>query len=493
MKNMAGYKMEHFKEKSFYEVNEMFDKAYKQVTSFVPMDSVMGKERTKRAGLNLQEESSKRQKTGEVSRSAAEQQELDDLVKLWSLVQEKFNSTEPTYDKERELWVELKRVDIYMLVEREYLLSRGTLTLMLVAKLLVDEDSEIARELIRKIVMQTAEVKITTAEVKITTDQVIRYLKLGSTELYRQIANLGIRVSTTVGFGFGFDEYDCVIQDLKKENVLGTGSEFGGLYVLGHPSYQVWSILKDRLGLSKPTHAMPCEVIFDEKKLGSSYASSDYITKSSTNSISGRTRSMCERRCCTLLSLEDPNSVEVKHTDMGCLPPKEYLSSTVMNFRIILLNVSARLTIVEGDGDMNKMYDMTENIDEFDERVKSKLKTHEKRKLEACSMSPQELVEWAEQQAGTPYLRTPPLKPRRKCIEFPCKNLFADFLHCDSVADEVELHDDWKYEGLSVDGYIDVVGSSKCCDLVHESVGYNGHSLPNMDKECFSNDVLDAV
>nr|GEU29625.1 hypothetical protein [Tanacetum cinerariifolium] len=29
----------------------------------------------------------------------------------------------------------------------------------------------------------------------------------------------------------GFDEYDCIIQDLKKENILGTGSEAGGLYV----------------------------------------------------------------------------------------------------------------------------------------------------------------------------------------------------------------------------------------------------------------------
>ncbi|GKF69664.1 hypothetical protein Tco_0202721, partial [Tanacetum coccineum] len=29
----------------------------------------------------------------------------DDLVMLWSLVKEKFNSTEPTYDKEREIWV----------------------------------------------------------------------------------------------------------------------------------------------------------------------------------------------------------------------------------------------------------------------------------------------------------------------------------------------------------------------------------------------------
>ncbi|GKA69294.1 hypothetical protein Tco_0775358 [Tanacetum coccineum] len=32
------------------------------------------------------------------------------LVKLWSLVKEKLNSTEPTEDKEREIWVELKRL-----------------------------------------------------------------------------------------------------------------------------------------------------------------------------------------------------------------------------------------------------------------------------------------------------------------------------------------------------------------------------------------------
>ncbi|GKB15291.1 hypothetical protein Tco_0849214 [Tanacetum coccineum] len=31
----------------------------------------------------------------------------EDLVKLWSLVKEKFNSTEPTEDKEREIYVEL--------------------------------------------------------------------------------------------------------------------------------------------------------------------------------------------------------------------------------------------------------------------------------------------------------------------------------------------------------------------------------------------------
>ncbi|GJU22609.1 hypothetical protein Tco_1155951 [Tanacetum coccineum] len=33
----------------------------------------------------------------------------DDLVMLWNLVKERFSSTEPTDDKDRTLWVELKR------------------------------------------------------------------------------------------------------------------------------------------------------------------------------------------------------------------------------------------------------------------------------------------------------------------------------------------------------------------------------------------------
>nr|GEY43602.1 hypothetical protein [Tanacetum cinerariifolium] len=103
----------------------------------------------------------------------------------------RFNSTEPTDNKEREIWVELKRlfkpdtddellklqnhihdltwrlydscgvhhvstedvIDVYMMVEKEYPLSRGVLTLMLVAKLLVEQDNEMSIELLRKIFM----------------------------------------------------------------------------------------------------------------------------------------------------------------------------------------------------------------------------------------------------------------------------------------------------------------------------------------------------
>ncbi|GKF94262.1 hypothetical protein Tco_0283962, partial [Tanacetum coccineum] len=77
----------------------------------------------------------------------------------------------------------------------------------------------------------------------------------------------------------------------------------------------------------------------------------------------------------------------------------------------------------------------------------------EKRKLDACSMSPHELVEWEQQEA----------------------------------VDELVLHDDWQYKVLAVD---DVGGSSKHYDLLHENFVYNGHSLLNIDKERFSNNVV---
>nr|GEV23180.1 putative ribonuclease H-like domain-containing protein [Tanacetum cinerariifolium] len=152
----------------------------------------------------LTQESSKRQKIEEGSESVKEpkdkegdelsQEELQQMmIILWSLVKERFNSTEPTEDKEREIWVELKRqfepdpddelrklqknmhdpltrrlydtcgvhhvfikggVDIYMVVEREYPLSRRVLTLMLVVKLIADQQLEMANELLRKIFMQ---------------------------------------------------------------------------------------------------------------------------------------------------------------------------------------------------------------------------------------------------------------------------------------------------------------------------------------------------
>ncbi|GJQ91202.1 hypothetical protein Tco_0002341 [Tanacetum coccineum] len=113
----------------------------------------------------------------------------DDLVKLWSLVQERHNSSGLTEDKEIELWVELKMLfepnaehllelqkymhdplkwwlydmcvvhhvstekgqDIFMLVEQDYPLTKGLATLMLCNKLRVNQQSEMANELLIKI------------------------------------------------------------------------------------------------------------------------------------------------------------------------------------------------------------------------------------------------------------------------------------------------------------------------------------------------------
>ncbi|GJZ96139.1 hypothetical protein Tco_0668473, partial [Tanacetum coccineum] len=114
----------------------------------------------------------------------------EDLDKLWSLVKERFNSPGLTDDKEKELWIELKRLfepddtdtlwklqrymhdplkwwlydtygvhhvsterghDIFILVEKDYPLTTALMTLMLCNKLRVDQYSKMADELLQKI------------------------------------------------------------------------------------------------------------------------------------------------------------------------------------------------------------------------------------------------------------------------------------------------------------------------------------------------------
>ncbi|GJW45364.1 hypothetical protein Tco_0074163 [Tanacetum coccineum] len=104
----------------------------------------------------LDQESSKRQKTDESLELTEEprDKEADEL----RFTLKALGSTGRSSELEIILSVHHvsteKGIDIYMLVEKEYPLSRGTLTLMLVVKLLVDQDNEMSRELLRKIFMQ---------------------------------------------------------------------------------------------------------------------------------------------------------------------------------------------------------------------------------------------------------------------------------------------------------------------------------------------------
>ncbi|GJZ35719.1 putative ribonuclease H-like domain-containing protein [Tanacetum coccineum] len=171
--------------------------------SIKQLKSLSFEQRLKRACQKVFEETAKRQNIEEASGSGEEQssekeKELskEELQKLMMIVPveevysgERFGSTEPTDDKERALWVELERLfepntddllelqrymhdpltwrlydtcgvhhvstevglDIFMLVEKDYPMIRGLLTLMLVNKLQVDQHSEMADELLGKI------------------------------------------------------------------------------------------------------------------------------------------------------------------------------------------------------------------------------------------------------------------------------------------------------------------------------------------------------
>ncbi|GJW02449.1 hypothetical protein Tco_1561305 [Tanacetum coccineum] len=189
IKHMGSHTLQQLKRLSFDELKALLETTIRRVQTFHPIESEGDKivhELTtgslkRGAEVELDHEGSNKQKTNEASG--------DDLDKLWSLVKERFSSTDPTDDKERTLWVELKRLfepdtddilwklqryvhdpltwrlydicgvhdvstdrghDIFMLVEKDYPLTRGLLTLMLYNKLQVDQYLEMADELLRK-------------------------------------------------------------------------------------------------------------------------------------------------------------------------------------------------------------------------------------------------------------------------------------------------------------------------------------------------------
>ncbi|GJT88392.1 hypothetical protein Tco_1070109 [Tanacetum coccineum] len=97
-------KMLQLKRLSFDEIKSLFEATMKRVNTFTLMESDVDRTVPKIAAR-----STKRAAEEELGQQSSKSQK-DDLVKLWSLVQERFNTTEPTKDKEIEIWVELKRL-----------------------------------------------------------------------------------------------------------------------------------------------------------------------------------------------------------------------------------------------------------------------------------------------------------------------------------------------------------------------------------------------
>nr|GEV15603.1 hypothetical protein [Tanacetum cinerariifolium] len=167
LKSHSGWKTKHFKGMTLEEIREKFIPVWKQIEDFVPMASKEEGERMKRKGLRLEQESAKKMKTSdEVSEEDLKEMmqlvpveevyvealqvkhpiiywEIDsegqrnywkiirlgghtavyqlfvdmvkhfdreDLNQLWTLVKETLSIKQATSDKEKELWVELKRL-----------------------------------------------------------------------------------------------------------------------------------------------------------------------------------------------------------------------------------------------------------------------------------------------------------------------------------------------------------------------------------------------
>nr|GEW48944.1 hypothetical protein [Tanacetum cinerariifolium] len=140
LKSHSGWKTKHFKGMILEEIREKFIPVWKQIEDFVPMASKEEEERMKRKGLRLEQESTKKMKTSEeISKEDLKEMmqlvpvekiirlgghtavyqffvdmlkhfDREDLNQLWTLVKETLSIRQATGDKEKELWVELKRL-----------------------------------------------------------------------------------------------------------------------------------------------------------------------------------------------------------------------------------------------------------------------------------------------------------------------------------------------------------------------------------------------
>nr|GEZ63257.1 hypothetical protein [Tanacetum cinerariifolium] len=202
LKSHAGWKARHFNGITLEEIKEKFDPVWKQFQDFIPIGSKEEAERFKRKWVRLEQDSSKKLKTLE----EVPEEKLKEMMELIPIEEvyvealqvkhpiidrkETLSNMPATSDKEKELWVELKRLfepdvedylwthtqnlmhapvewklydtcgvdhvstkdqDIFMLIENDYPLRKGLAIMMISYKLQVENYSQMENDLILKI------------------------------------------------------------------------------------------------------------------------------------------------------------------------------------------------------------------------------------------------------------------------------------------------------------------------------------------------------
>ncbi|GJS30233.1 hypothetical protein Tco_0490853 [Tanacetum coccineum] len=90
LKHMAGYKQSQLKNKSFAEIQKLFDKAMTRVNMFVDMDTELVKESSKKAEAEMAQESSSKRAGDELEQEPSKKQKMEDdkeTVELQSMME----------------------------------------------------------------------------------------------------------------------------------------------------------------------------------------------------------------------------------------------------------------------------------------------------------------------------------------------------------------------------------------------------------------------
>ncbi|GKA89352.1 hypothetical protein Tco_0811164 [Tanacetum coccineum] len=194
---MEGYKLKDLKLKEFDSIQEMFDRAFKRVNTFKDFRTELVEGNEKRVGTELIQGITKKQKveddkeTTELKYRMLKSFDREDLKDLYKLVKAKYESTRLVEDLDLLLWGDLntmfephvedevwrnqqgykvldwelydscgvhslrmQSMQIYILVEKKYPLTKLTLSMMVEKKLIVEYESEMAYRLVRFIMKQ---------------------------------------------------------------------------------------------------------------------------------------------------------------------------------------------------------------------------------------------------------------------------------------------------------------------------------------------------
>nr|GEV16485.1 ribonuclease H-like domain, reverse transcriptase, RNA-dependent DNA polymerase [Tanacetum cinerariifolium] len=177
--NMAGYKMKFFKGMIYDEIRPIFERQHNKIQTLFKQDKDVQKIKKKRvADETLLQESFKKLRAAEVSRSESTQEiptddpkeitkeDVQNMLEIVSvpefrveaLQQQRYMHARLTWRLYSDCGVHhvssTRGHDIYKLTEKDYPLSKAVMILMLSGKLQVEEENEMARDLVMKIFME---------------------------------------------------------------------------------------------------------------------------------------------------------------------------------------------------------------------------------------------------------------------------------------------------------------------------------------------------